>query len=49
MERICQTKKLNDGSSNKADASDNRSDDITIEAVTYVTSLAVMNTDTLTL
>lgn len=48
MECACQTQKLSNCSSNKAEGYDNRAGDITIEAVTYATTMAAMNVDTLT-
>lgn len=48
MERTCQTQQLNDCPSYKAEASANRSSDITTEAVTYSVTMAAANVDTLT-
>lgn len=48
MKCPCQTQKLNNCSLNKAEGSDDRASDITIEGVTYATTTAAMNVDTLT-
>lgn len=47
MECTCQTQKLYNCSSNKAEGSDDRAGDITTEAVTYATTMAATNVDTL--
>lgn len=48
MECTCQTQKLYNSSSNKAEGSDDGAGDITTEAVTYATIMAATNVDSLT-
>lgn len=48
MKCPCQAQKVNNCSLNKAEGSVDRADDITIEAVTYATTMVAMNVDTLT-